>query len=269
MQQLSRSFITLLVFAGLALPAAAQVTLSEAISAPQYYERMEMPETGFVSSLRSLEIFPERVITDDSGDTVMCPGENMIAVTDIEPFAEANEVGVDGVLRMWGDYLWNHGKRSAISFPLDNGQVARWQDWAEGRRPKKHGGRFIFTQETTPNWGRWNYDQYLAFVAVQMGAIALTRESEIVFRDSLFAGDLLVSYRNNKQSWVGLVLDVVQGPRGEKLFLIGTSGAPTTTFYIMKPYSPVQGLNEWFTLDGAIWAIGDGARVDLRRVRLQ
>jgi hypothetical protein len=31
----------------------------------------------------------------------------------------------------------------------------------------------------------------------------------------------------------------------------------------------VQGLNEWFTLDGARWAIGEGARTDLRRVTLK
>jgi hypothetical protein len=94
-------------------------------------------------------------------------------------------------------------------------------------------------------------EAYLAFVAEEMGAIALQRESEIVVDDSLAVGDLIVSYRNNKQSWVGLVLEMCKGAKGEKLYLIGSSGAPATTFYIMRPYSPVQGLNEWFTLDGA------------------
>jgi len=218
------------------------------------------------STLRDLEIYPERELIAGDGVTVLCE-DNIIAATDLTPFEQSSEVGVDGVLRMWGDYLWKHGKRKTISFPMDNGQVALWEDWRMGMRPKKRGGKYIFTQVTTPNGSRANFDKFLAFVAEQMGAIALQRESEIVVDDSLYVGDLIVSYRDNKQSWVGLVLDMCKGPKGEKLFLIGSSGAPATTFYVMRPYSPVQGMNEWFTLEGAKWVIGDGSKVYLRRVR--
>ncbi|MBU0690301.1 hypothetical protein KKC97_04075 [bacterium] len=255
----------LLVFCGLGF---SQVKLGEAIPEPEHYFRVKMPSSGFISTLRDLEIYPDRELIAGDGVTVLCE-DNIVAATDIEPFEQSSEVGVDGVLRMWGNYLWKHGNRKTISFPMDNGQIALWEDWRMGMRPKKSGGKYIFTQVTTPDGGRANYDKFLAFVAEQMGAIALQRESEIVVDDSIHVGDLIVSLRENKQSWLGLVLDMCKGPKGEKLFLVGTSGAPATTFYVMRPYSPVQGLNEWFTLEGAKWAIGDGARVYLRRVRLE
>lgn len=246
----------------------SQVKIGEAIAPPQHFNRVEMPSSGFVSSLRDLTIYPDRELIAGDGTTVLC-SENIVAATDNAPFEQSSDVGVDGVLRLWGDYLWNHGNRKSISFPMDNGQIALWEDWRMGMRPKKSGGKYIFTQVTTPDGSRSNYEHYLAFVAEQMGAIALQRESEIVVDDSVHVGDLIVSLRSNKQSWVGLILDMCKGPRGEKLFLVGTSGAPATTFYVMRPYSPVQGLNEWFTLEGAKWAIGDGAKVYMRRVRLE
>ena len=244
-----------------------QQTIGSLISPPPGYTKVENSAAGFVSTLKEIKVYPDREWVAGDGITTMCQ-DNIVAATDIQPFARSTNVGVDGVLKLWGDYLWSHGDHRKISFPIDNGQVAMWEDWSLGMRPKKKSGKYIFTQVTTPDGGRNNYESFLAFVAEEMGAIALQRESEIVVDDSAAVGDLIVSLRDNKQSWVGLILGVCKGPKGQKLFLIGTSGAPATTFYIMRPYSPVQGLNEWFTLDGAKWAIGDGAQVYLRRVRL-
>jgi hypothetical protein len=271
MTQTTRMFwfsLMILGILGWSTAGISQLTIGSYVSAPPGYSIVKGTAEGFVSTLGEIKIYPEREWIAGDGVTVMCQ-DNMVAVTDIQPFARSSEVGVDGVLRLWGDYLWNHGDRNRISFPIDNGQVAMWNDWRNGMRPKKSGGKYIFTQVTTPSGGRGDYEAFLAFVAEEMGAIALQRESEIVVDDSVAVGDLIVSYRDNKQSWVGLVLRICKSFKGEKLFLIGTSGAPASSFYIMRPYSPVQGLNEWFTLEGAKWAIGDGAQVYLRRVRLQ
>jgi hypothetical protein len=250
------------------LCAAERRTIENTIQPPPGYARLPLAAGTLASSLRQIELSNQRELLAGDGKSWLCE-EEKVAATTVTPFDNTHDVGVDGVVKLWGEHLWNGAARAGISFPLDNGQVATWRDWRDGLRPRESGGRFIFTQVTTPDGSYSSFQKYLAFVAEAMGAIALRRESRIVFDDSLAAGDLLVALRKNSQSAVGIILDACRGPRGEKLFLLGTCGTPSTTLYIMRPYAPVQGLNEWFTLDGAKWAIGQGARTDLRRVTLK
>jgi len=259
--------LALLLMSVSSVLAEAPRKISE-ISPPAGYVRVTVLSGTFASSLRDLPLAPPGPLLAGDGKTWLCD-EEKVAVTLVEPFDNKQDVGVDGIVRMWGDYLWGHRSPSAISFPLDNGQVAFWKDWRDGLRPKPKGGQFIFTQETTPDGSRSNYLRFLSFVGEEMGALALKRESTIIVDDSATVGDLIVSLKKEKESRVGIILDMCKVPGGERLYLIGTCGTPSTTLYVMRPYSPVQGLNEWFTLDGAKWAISEGARTDLRRVTLR
>jgi hypothetical protein len=252
----------------LALTAADKKTIENSIQPPAGFTRVPLTAASFAASLRQIELSDQKELLAGDGKTVLC-SEEKVAVTTITPYDNSNDVGVDGIVKLWGEYLWNRPTRTKISFPLDNGQVAAWQDWRDGLRPRESGGRFIFTQITTPDGSYPSYQKYLAFVAEEMGAIALRRESTIIFDDSVTVGDLLVALRKDSQSAVGIIMDACKGPRSEKLYLLGTCGTPSTTLYIARPYAPIQGTNEWFTLDGAKWAIGQGARTDLRRVTLK
>jgi hypothetical protein len=238
------------------------------ITPPPGYVRVPVREASFAASLRQVELTGQKELLAGDGKTVLCNDEK-VDVTVAGPYDNANDTGVDGIIRLWGEYLWSHQSQKSISFPLDNGQQALWNDWRDGLRPKKSGGRFIFTQVTTPSGGYASYQQFCAFVGEEMGALALRRESTIIiYEDSLTVGDLIEAMKKDTESRVGIILDACKDPQGERLFLLGTCGTPSTSLYIVRPYSPVQGLNEWFTLDGARWAIGEGARTDLRRVAL-
>jgi hypothetical protein len=253
----------------LSIQAAGTRTIANSIQPPAGYSRLPVASGSFAASLRDLDLSDQKQLLAGDGKTPICDSDR-VAITTVAPYSNSNDVGVDGIVRMWGDYLWKSGHGNRISFPLDNGQIASWKDWKDGLRPKKAGGRFIFTQITTPNGSAANYQEFLSFVAEEMGAIALKRESSIItYEDSLTVGDIIVALRKDTESRVGIVLDACKGPRGEKLFLLGTCGTPSTNLYVMRPYSPVQGINEWFTLDGARWAIGAGDRTDLRRVALK
>jgi len=247
---------------------AGQPTIVQVMEPPPGFTRVPVEARTFAESLRNLELCDQQELLAGDGKTWLC-GEDLVAVTCVTPYGNEHDTGMDGLIKLWGDYLWNNRAQTRISFPLDNGQVALWKDWRDGLRPRERGGRFIFTQVTTPSAGYAEYQRYLAFVAEEMGAIALRRESSIVLDDSVTVGDLLVALRKESESSVGIILDACRGPRGERLFLLGTCGTPSTTLYVLRPYSPVQGLNEWFTLDGARWAIGQGSRTDLRRVTLK
>jgi hypothetical protein len=258
-----------LITALLAVSAfAAGRTVEKSIAPPAGYHRVALPSGAFASALRQIELSDRRELLAGDGKTLLCEDEK-VAVTTAAPFDNKNDTGLDGIVRLWGDYLWKSHSPATISFPLDNGQRAMWKDWRDGLRPREVGGRYVFTQVTTPNGSRDNFDQYLAFVAEAMGAIALRRESNIVLEDSLSAGDLIVALGKKNESRVGIILDACKGPRGDKLYLVGTCGTPSTYLYITRPYSPIQGNNEWFTLEGAEYAIGEGARADLRRVTLK
>lgn len=252
----------------LLLCAAERRTIESTIQPPPGYTRVPLTAGALASSLRQIELSNQRELLAGDGKTWLCD-EEKVAVTTVTPFDNAQDVGVDGVMKLWGEHLWNGPARGRISFPLDNGQIAFWRDWRDGLRPRESGGRFIFTQVTTPDGSYANFQKYLGFVAEEMGALALRRESTIVLDDSVTAGDLLVALRKDSQSAVGIILDACRGPRGDKLYLLGTCGTPSTTLYVMRPYAPVQGMGEWFSLDGAKWAIGQGARTDLRRVTLK
>lgn len=249
--------------------AAEPVTIENAIHPPPGYARVPLSAGSFAASLRQIELSGQPVLLAGDGVTLLCD-EEKVAVTVIAPFANTRDVGVDGIVRLWGEYLWKAGAQRSLSFPLDNGQIALWRDWKDGLRPRKKGGRFIFTQVTTPSGGYGSFQEFLSFVAEEMGALALRRESSIIaFDDSVTVGDILVALRKESESRVGIILDVCKGPLGERLYLLGTCGTPSTHLYILRPYSPVQGILEWFTLDGARWEIGQGARTDLRRVSLK
>lgn len=249
--------------------AAEKAIIENSITPPPGYARVPVAQGTFAASLRQIELGAPRALLAGDGVTLLCDDEK-VAVTTLAPFENTRDVGVDGIVRLWGEHLWKNSPQRSISFPLDNGQVASWRDWQDGLRPRKKGGRFIFTQVTTPAGGYGTYQQFLSFVAEEMGALALRRESSIIaFDDSVTVGDILVALRKETESRVGIVLDVCKGPLGEKLYLLGTCGTPSTYLYVVRPYSPVQGINEWFTLDGARWAIGQGAKVDLRRVSIK
>ncbi len=263
--------ISLLICLGLcclcgSLFAAAPATIRD-ISPPNGYKRVTVPAGTFAASLRELLLAPPAPLLAGDGKTYLCEDEK-VAATLIEPFDNQHDVGVDGLVRMWGEYLWSH-RPGSIAFPLDNGQLATWRDWRDGLRPRPSGGKFIFTQETTPDGSRANYLRYLSFVAEEMGAIALKRESTIIVDDSATVGDVIVALKKEKESRIGIILDMCKIPGGERLYLIGTCGTPSTNLYIMRPYSPVQGINEWFTIEGAKYAIGEGAHTDMRRITLK
>lgn len=260
-------FVTLLIAGQSAFCAGKSIILTS-IQTPPGYTRVHVQPNTFAATLRNLELSDQKELLAGDGKTLLC-NEDMVAATTILPYDNEHDVGVDGITRMWGEYLWQNKSAKGISFPLNNGQVALWKDWKDGLRPKKRGGQFIFTQVTTPDGSLANYNRYLSFVAEEMGAVSLRRESSIIIDDSLTVGDLIVAARKEEESRVGMIVDACKGPRGEKLFLIGTCGTPSTTFYIMRPYSPVQGINEWFTLDGAKYAIGLGSKTDTRRVTLK
>jgi hypothetical protein len=120
-----------------------------------------------------------------------------------------------------------------------------------------------------PSGSRDAFEGYLSFVAEEMGAMALRRETEPIVDDSIAIGDLFVALRNDKESWVGIVLDLCRTQKGERLVILGTCGTPSSVLYLPKPFSPVQGVGEWFTLDGARWEIGAGSKTELRRIRLR
>ncbi len=65
-----------------------------------------------------------------------------------------------------------------------------------------------------------------------------------------------------------MVMDLCRNQKGERLLLLGMCGTPSTTFYLPRPFSPVQGVSEWYTLDGAKFEIGAGSKAELRRIRL-
>lgn len=247
--------------------SAARGTVDALIAPPQGYVRVNVAANSFAATLRQLELVPDTTILAGDGKSLLC-SEQMVAATRLTPFDNAEDVGADGLMKLWGEHLWRvHA--AGISFPLDNGQKAEWKDYRDGLRPKKAGGRYTFTQVTTPDGSYGNYQRFLSFVAEEMGAIALRRESQAIVDDSLTVGDLLVSVGKDGKSRLGLIVDMCKKPGGERLYLVGTSGTPSASFYIMRPYSPVQGMGEWFTLDGAKWAIGQGAKTDLRRVSIR
>jgi hypothetical protein len=248
--------------------AAGKRTIETAFAPPAHFNRAPLKSGSFEASLRGIELIDQKSLMAGDGKTEICLAD-VAGITPITPFANEHDVGVDGIVKLWGEYLWAHSSPSAISFPLDNGQIASWKDWRDGLRPKKAGGRYIFTQVTAPAGGLGIYQDYLSFVAEEMGAIALRRESTIIiYEDSVTAGDLIVALDKNNESHIGMILDACKGPLGERLYLLGTCGTPSTNLYVMYPYNPIQGTGAWFTLDGARYAVGRGARTDLRRVTL-
>ncbi|HEY3295731.1 MAG TPA: DUF4846 domain-containing protein [bacterium] len=253
----------------LSLQAAGTRTIEGAINPPAGFTRLPLAPGSFPAALRQLELSDQKVLLAGDGKTPICDSDR-VAITTVLPYNNTHDVGVDGIVRLWGEHLWKTQPKGGISFPLDNGQIAEWKDWRDGLRPKKAGGRYIFTQVTTPNGSYANYQDFLSFVAEEMGAIALKRESTIItYDDSLTVGDVIIALRKDTETRLGVILDACKGPRGEKLFLLGTCGTPSTNLYVMRPYAPVQGVNEWFTLEGARWAVGEGDRTDLRRVMLK
>jgi len=235
---------------------------------PAGYSRVTKVAGDFATTLRALRLTPMGEMTAGDGSTLLCD-ENSLGKTSIQPYNNSVDAGVDGIVRLWGDYLWEHGRRGDIAFPLDNGQAARWSDWYDGLRPKKTGGRFTFVQQVGLDGSRANFEEYLSFVAEEMGAIALRRETEGIVDDSIAIGDLIVALRNEKTSWVGMVMDLCRNQKGERLLLLGTCGTPSTYLYLPRPFSPVQGVGEWYTIEGAKFEIGAGSKAELRRIRLR
>src|SRR5512147_2949824 len=74
------------------------------ISPPAGYVRVSVVPGTFAASLRDLPLQPPAPLLAGDGKTWLCDQEK-VAVTTVEPFDNKKDVGVDGIVRMWGDYL--------------------------------------------------------------------------------------------------------------------------------------------------------------------
>lgn len=220
-------------------------TVIERFSPPDGYERIRADSSSFAFWLRKMPLLPENSPVKDFKDR-LCKKSNdstVAAVVAYDIKGRNLDQCMDILLRFWAEYLIENNRQYAIQFPLPDGLILRWTDWANGLRPKFKGAHFYLKKNANPDNSTRNFERYLNTIFEYSGTQTFFHYYKYINPDSLQIGDFIVK-KSNKGHTV-MIVDLVYDKKGNFVALIGQGDTPACQFYLLN----YQKDNPWFPID--------------------
>jgi hypothetical protein len=241
---------SLLALGGLGGPAAAQPTygwltgaapggtLAERTAPPPGFRRLPAPAGSFGVWLRGLPLFPGRPSVHLYDGRLKGNQEAHVAVVRIDVGARDLQQCADAVMRLRAEYLWSRGCAADIDFRLTSGDRAAWTDWRSGMRPRVRGNRVEWRPGERSDGSYASFRRYLDAVYNWAGSASLEKQLNRVTDPSrVEIGDVVI--HGGFPGHAVLVVDVAEGPRGERAFLLAQSYMPAQEIQILRnPETP-------------------------------
>lgn len=146
------------------------------IPAPESYSRVLVKENSFAEYLRNLYLKTE------NNAVVLFDGnlkENQTAqyrVLKMDVGDKDLQQCADAVMRLWAEYLFEQKLFEEIHFNFTNGDVAKWNEYAEGYRPTISGNSVSWNKTKDEDYSYPNFREYLNLVFNYAGSYSLSKE---------------------------------------------------------------------------------------------
>ena len=229
----------------LAFPEGSNI--NTAISAPDGYERTEVPSNSFAEYLRKLPLKPAGTPVRQFDGELKGNQNVHVAVVDLPIGKKDLHQCADAAMRLRAEYLWKRGMYNQIHFNFTSGFRADYAKCMEGYRIVLKGNDASWVNSTNPSNTYADFWKYMEMVFSYAGSLSLSKELKSVALDDMEIGDMFI--RGGTPGHVAVVVDMaVQPQSGQKLFLLAQSFMPAQEIEILKnPNS--NSLSPWYSLD--------------------
>ena len=146
------------------------------IPPPESYFRVLAKENSFAEYLRNLYLKTE------NNAVVLFDGnlkENQTAqyrVLKMDVGDKDLQQCADAVMRLWAEYLFEQKLFEEIHFNFTSGDVAKWNEYAEGYRPTISGNSVSWNKTKDEDYSYPNFREYLNLVFNYAGSYSLSKE---------------------------------------------------------------------------------------------
>ncbi len=219
---------------------------------PEGFNRVAVGPGSFAAWLRALPIRTDRMqVHSYKGTPLKRPSAGLVAM----------DVGdrdlmqcADSVIRLHAEYLWATGRSSEAEYRFTSGDRTRWRDWVAGERFTIAGNKVLRSRGASRAADHDEYRDWLDLVFTYAGTRSLARDApQPAVTEPIEAGDFYVEAGSPGHAVI--VLDVVQGPDGERLGLVGQGFMPAEDIHVLR--SPVARDGVWFPLPSETVAVLD------------
>jgi hypothetical protein len=224
----------------------ATVTIKTVIKPPMGYVRLLLPEGSFGAWLRNLPLHP------GSPPVHLYNGQkkqNQFAhhsVINIDVGDRDLQQCADAVIRLRAEYLYSVGCHDAIAFRFTSGDLAIWNDWLEGMRPRVNNSSVSWQHLAQKDDSYRNFRKYLDMVFTYAGSASLSGEMERVIDPSkVQVGDVFI--QGGFPGHAVMVVDMAENDAGDRCFLLAQSYMPAQEIHILRnseswrnPWYPVR-----------------------------
>ncbi|MCB1137612.1 MAG: DUF4846 domain-containing protein [Leptospiraceae bacterium] len=231
------------------------------IPAPAGYNRVDYPQDGFASFLRSLTLLESSTVYLYNG----LPKRNQSAhfgIVDLSVGKRDLQQCADALIRLRAEFFYRAGRKEEIRFHFTSGDLSSYSSWSRGMRPVIQGNRVRFLKKAAPADTPDIFWNYLENLFTYAGTISLKRDSEPVpSGESPRIGDFFL--QSGSPGHAVMILDHARSPGGLDLYLLGQSYMPAQQFHVLRnPYmegAKVPG----FEKSGAVWyALNPSGRLE-------
>jgi len=149
----------------------------------------------------------------------------------------------DAIMRLRAEYLWAAGCANSIAFRFTSGDPATWRAWKAGYRPSVQGSSVMWARTAPADDTYASFRSYLETVFTYAGSASLEGELEPVADPSRpEIGDVFI--RGGFPGHAVIVVDIAEGRRGGRWFLLAQSFMPAQEIHILENPSDLS--SPWY-----------------------
>jgi len=220
-------------------------TIEERFKSPEGFQRIKVDSNNFAAWLRQVPLLPKNSAVKDYRNRIFKKSDDSTVATVVAYNIKGRNLDqcMDILQRLWTEFLIAENRSSEIQFPLPDGLVLSWNDWAKGNRPKFRGLNFFLEKIAAPDSSARNFKKYLNTIFEYSGTQTFYHHYANIPAHDLRIGDFIV--KKGYKGHAVIFLDLVEDANGNKRALIGQGDTPACQLYLLSYKKD----DSWFPID--------------------
>jgi len=220
--------------------------LAARFTPPAGYHRVAVAPSSFGAWLRGVPLKHGRPAVQLFDGRLKSNQSIHLAVVDIDVGTQDLQQCADAVMRLRGEYLYSAGRTEDVAFHFTSGDLARFDDWAAGQRPRVSGSRVSWSRTGARDGSYRSFRRFMETVFRYAGSKSLEKELAPVSVTDVRPGDVFV--QGGFPGHAVLVADAVENrATGERRFLLVQSFMPAQEMHVLKNPADADG-SPWYPL---------------------
>lgn len=214
-------------------PDPSSAPLETRVPPPATYARLVLPADSFGAWLRRLPVragrpdvrlYDGRAKGDQSAHHL---------VLDLDVGARDLMQCADSIIRLRAEWQRAAGVEDEICYRFTSGHAIPWSRWRAGARPVVEGSEVRWRRTASADGSYASFRAYLDRVFMYAGTASLERGARRVADPRLVRpGDIVV--QGGFPGHAALVIDVVEGPSGDRRFLLAQGFMPAQEIHVLR-----------------------------------